>query len=81
MKKIINYLVILLTTGISLVSAHESNDYYGHHSMMGGFHSNYGMFVMYFFGWIIMILVIVALVLLIMWLFKQLEAKPRRKKK
>jgi len=42
--------------------------------MMGGYYGG-----MWFFGTIIWILVVVALVLLIIWLIKQLQ-EPRRKK-
>ncbi len=41
---------------------------YGMAGMMG-----YGFGSMWLFGWLLMILVIVALVLLIMWLVKQLQ--------
>lgn len=45
------------------------------HGMMGGMMSgNYG-YGMMFFGWLVGILVLVVLVLLAVWLFKQIQKK------
>ena len=46
----------------------------GRGDMMGNFFG-YGMFGMGFFGWIFMLLVIVALILLIVWLIKQIQKR------
>lgn len=62
---------------VSFVSAHVGEDDYSHHSMMGG---SWG-WGMGFFGWIFMILVIVALVLFIIWLAKQIQEPKRGRKK
>ena len=56
-----------------LALAHAGDDYYSHHEMMSGFCG--GIWGMSFFGWISMLLAIVALVLLIAWLIKQLQKK------
>jgi len=51
--------------------------------MMGGYESNYGWGMMsggaFGFGWIFMILVIVALALLIIWLAQQVQHKGSRR--
>ncbi len=44
-------------------------------NMMQGFYGGYGMYGANFFGWVFMLLVIVALVLLIVWLYKQIQKK------
>ena len=46
---------------------------YGGYGMMNGFYSGFG-----FFGWLFHLAIFVALVLLIIWLVKQLQ-NPRRK--
>lgn len=81
MNKIVVVFVAVLLFGVGFVSAHgeESSELYEEHHMMGGFYS--GIFGMGFFGWIFMLLVVVALVLFIVWLVKQLQEKPRRKKR
>lgn len=48
---------------------------YGYGMMSGG----YGFGGMYIFGWLMMILVIIALVLFIIWLIKQISGERRRK--
>ncbi len=67
MKKIIALLVSILS--LSLVSAQQNLGYNGCFGMMSG---AYGFGTGMVFGWIFMILVIVALVLLIIWLIRQL---------
>lgn len=62
---------ILLT---SFISAHTGEDEFAHH-MVGGFYGG----GMYFFGWIFMILILVALVLFIVWLIKQIQ-KPKKRR-
>ena len=66
---------------LSFVSAHTGEDLGEHHEgcgmmggMMGGMSGVYGYGGM-FFGWIFGLLVLVALVLLIMWLVKQIQKK------
>lgn len=48
---------------------------YGYGMMSGG----YGFGGMYIFGWLIMTLVLIALVLFIMWLIKQISGERRQK--
>lgn len=48
--------------------------------MMGSYGANYGWTMMSGFGWIFMPAVLIALVLLIIWLIKQLQTPNRRKK-
>lgn len=75
MKKInlISFVLTMFVGLTSFVSAHAGEDNFSHHGMMGsGF--------MWLFGWFFMILVVVALVLLIIWLIKQIQ-KPRRKRR
>ena len=50
---------------------------YGYGGMMSLMYGSYGSGMM-FFGWIYGILVLVALVLFIMWLVRQLESPRRR---
>ncbi len=51
----------------------------GRYGMRGGFYSNIiGGFGMGFFGWIFMLLIIVALVLLIVWLAGQIKESKKR---
>ena len=48
--------------------------------MMGNYYgANYGWSMMGGFGWIFMLVILVALILFIVWLVKQLE-NPRRRK-
>lgn len=71
--------LIVITLGVNIISAHEGDDEAEHHmddSMMG-LYGGFGF--MWVFGWLFMILIIVALVLLIIWLVKQIQ-KPRRKR-
>ena len=67
MNKLILMLVSILS--LSLVSAQQNLGYNGCFGMMSG---AYGFGTGMVFGWIFMILVIVALVLLIIWLIRQL---------
>ena len=53
---------------------------FGNYGMMGGSYYGNGMNIFGIFGWIIMLLVIVALVLFITWLIKQLQNPKQRKK-
>ena len=75
-KTSLKFLVLTLLISLTgFVSAHAGDDDSAHHSMMGF----YGYGFMWLFGWIFMILVLVALILLIAWLIKQIQ-KPRRRK-
>lgn len=82
MNKLISLLVVfLLLVSFPLVLAHGENevDYNGHHeSMMSGFYWGDGF--MWFFGWLFMILTIIALILFIVWLLKQLTKENSRKR-
>ena len=79
MNKLTNLMVfsILILVSLALpVLAHTGEDDYGHHGMMGGMMSGaYGFGGMWLFGWAFAILVLVALVLLIVWLLKQIQKK------
>lgn len=59
------------------IMAHAGDDYYGHHSMMGGYWGNMMSFGsmngMWFFAWIFGLLIIVALVLLIVLMIKKIQ--------
>lgn len=73
MKKtsLIYFVLTLFVSLTGFVSAHTGDDNFSHHGLMeSGF--------MWFFGWIFMILVVVALVLLIIWLIKQIQRPKRR---
>jgi len=54
------------------------NTSYGYGGMMGMMYGNYGSGMM-FFGWIYGILITVALVFLIIWLWQQIQ-NPRRRR-
>ena len=69
------FVLTLLVSLTGFVSAHTGDDDSAHHSMMG----LYGYGFMWLFGWIFMILILVALILLIMWLIKQIQRPGRRK--
>ncbi len=77
MKKINLILGILFVflLSISFVSAHAGED---HSGMMGGMYGVYSGTEI-FFGWLFGILVLVALVLLIVWLIKQIQSPLKRK--
>ena len=75
MNKLILMLVSILS--FSLVSAQNYNYPTGCFGMMSG---SYGFGGGFIFGWIFMILVTVALVLLIVWLIKQLTHDNRRRR-
>ncbi len=76
MKKLYS-LVVGLPLLVSTVLAHGEEEGFGHHMMGGENMMNwmYGGFGMGFFGLIMGLLVIAVLVLLIMWLIKQLQKK------
>lgn len=77
---LVMFSVMFVLNIASPVLAHAGEDDYGHHGMMGDCCENImSGFGMGFFGWIFMILVIVALVLFIVWLIKQMQ-KPKRKR-
>lgn len=44
-------------------------------NMMQGYYGGYGSYGMNLFGWVFMLLLIVALILLIIWLYKQIQKK------
>ena len=77
MKKI-NLMIPIVLSLVTTVLAHTGEDDFAHHSMMGGMggmmSGTFGMGGM-FFGWIFGLLIIVALVLLIIWLVKQIQKK------
>ncbi len=68
MKKAVGFFMSLVFSLVS-VAAHTGDDFYGHHSMMG-YTTGMGIY-----GWIFMLLVVVALVLLIVWLIKEIQKK------
>lgn len=72
MKKINLVLSGFILSMISLVSADAGDGYYG---MMGGMMGSGWGYGMMGFGWLISVLVIVVLVLLIVWLIKQIGGK------
>lgn len=77
------YFVIITLMFISPALAHTGKNDYEHHEMMHGFCFFGGMmrgFGMGFWGTIIMILVVVALVLFIVWLIRQLQERKSRSK-
>ena len=74
MKKLTWLTAVLILLGLTSVSADCGFGMmggYGYTGMMGGF--------MWFFGFIFWILILIALVLLIMWLLKQVQ-EPKRKR-
>ncbi len=77
-KKLLLSLLGIFLVLISFVSAHTGEDEYAHHGMMGDMYGmmsgTWGMGGS-FFGWIFMLLIVVALVLLIVWLIKQIQKK------
>ena len=73
MKKLSLILPIFLGLA-KLVTAHVGEDNFTHHEMMDWMHG-YGGIGMGIFGWIFAVLIIVALILLIMWLIKQIQKK------
>ena len=77
MRKIISIFGVILVL-MSFASAHAGEDDYSHHGMMDGM---YGYGFMWIFGWLFMILVIVALALLIVWLIKQITSNNKRKRR
>lgn len=73
-------IVLVFASLASPVLAHSGEDEYNHHGMMGGFYGGMiGGFGMGFFGWIFMILIIVALILFIVWLIKQIQEPKQRR--
>lgn len=74
MKKtsLIYFVLTLFVSLTGFVSAHTGDDNFSHHGLMGsGF--------MWLFGLIFMILIVVALVLLIIWLIKQIQGPRKRR--
>ncbi len=69
------FLVLALFSLVSAVFAHETEDRFFHYGMMGTIGTTWGFVGMWLFGIIIAILVITALVLLILWLIKQINKK------
>jgi len=79
-------LALLLFSGFGMMTGFFGNygGYGGYGGMMTGYNYGYGMMTGFFgFGWIIMILVVIALVLFIVWLIKQigLNEKGERRRK
>jgi uncharacterized membrane protein len=71
-------MVFLIVLGAGLAAAHTGEEGLDHHGMMSGF---YGMWGIGVFGWLFMILILVALILFIVWLIKQIQEPQRRRKK
>ncbi len=71
MKNIILTILVFFLL-VSFVSANGSDDFCG--QMMGSVFGT-GMWGMGLFGWLFMILIIVGMVLLIIWLTKQIQKK------
>ena len=73
-KLLVNFFVITLFS-LTFISAHTGNDEFDHCSgfcpMLSG---NYG-YGGILFGWLTGILILVALILLIVWLIKQIQKK------
>jgi len=75
MKKLSVILPIFIGLA-GLVTAHAGEDEFAHHETSGCMGNwMYGGVGMGFFGWIFAVLVIVALILLIFWLIKQVQKK------
>lgn len=84
MKKINITLIALLVlvSFTSFISAHTGDDLGSHHSGMDGMMSGaYGFGFMWIFGLIFMIAVFVVVVLLIVWLIKQIQKTDTRKRR
>ena len=62
-------LAIFLFSGFGMMG-------FGNYGMMSGFYGGFGS--MWLFGWIFMSLTLVALVLFILWLIKQLNLEGKR---
>ena len=69
------WIVIAVVLGLFLLNWLFSFGYWGYGGMMGMMYG-YGAFPI--FGWLFMILIIVALILFIVWLVKELH-EPRRR--
>ncbi|MCR4327722.1 MAG: hypothetical protein NUV46_04030 [Nanoarchaeota archaeon] len=63
--------VVIIVAAV-LVFLLSSFGFMGYGGMMGGNYNGYGMM---FFGWIYGVLILIALVLLIIWLMKQIQKK------
>ena len=74
MKKLILASAALLALNLGLVKA-DGTGCFGGFNMMGGYYS--GSF-MWIFGFVLWALVIVALILLIAWLMKQLQSRNKK---
>jgi uncharacterized membrane protein len=79
--KLLYFMVLLVSlfSLVSLVAAHEGDDVYAHHcgmftGMGGMMYGTYGSGMMTF-GWLYSVLILVALILLIVWLVKQIQKK------
>ena len=71
---------ILIVSLSKFISAHDGENYYGHHMMGNMINGVWGWGMVGFFGWLFMILIIIAIILLIIWLFQQIDKNNRRKK-
>jgi len=75
MKKQIILTILLVTLALPTILSHTGNDEFDHCSgfcpMMSGQYGYGGML----FGWLFSILVLVAIMLLIIWLIKQIQSK------
>jgi hypothetical protein len=70
---IIAIVAVFLLGGIGMIF----NSGYSGYGMMGGY--NYGMMSgFFFFGWIFMLLIVIALVLFILWLIRELQGGKQR---
>ncbi len=70
---IVGVVALFLIVGVMTNVAYGSQ-YSGYGGMMGMMYGSYGSGMM-FFGWIYGLLILAALVLLIMWLFKKIQEK------
>ena len=75
-------MVALLIISSGFVLAHEGEDSYDHHGMMSGtlWGSTSGIFLMGLFEWLFMALLLIALILFIVWLIKQIQEPKKRRK-
>ena len=67
-------LILVIFGAIALALLFTGVGFGGYGGMMGMMYGGYGSGMM-FFGWLYGILILVALVLLIVWLFKQIQKK------
>lgn len=69
--------MIVLLSGFGMMEFSNYGGYGGMYGMMGGLYGGFGFMAL--FGWLLMILIAVTLVLFIIWLVKQLSEGGGRK--